>query len=377
MAAKKGKEKNKGKDGTALTVQEKTGLGQPLAEMLTEDQKKLIKRCFAKNATDDELSIYFNFCEKAGVDPLRGQSHFIKYKATDKPIMMIGIDGFQSRATSDPRYKGMVANVVYEKDDFKMNPVAGTITHSFGVKDRGKLLGAYAILERKGMTKAVQWVAFEEYYKKGYGGKQNIWDDKPEVMITKVARATLLRREYPDNFSGVYVPEEFGDEITEKGDFIDHQKPDVKPFPSEQPVREAEFTTVPEEKTEEPEPEEDDAGDKVRDIPDDVVDGDMTPREALKAIMKYAWDEEIGDQVRPIICKYYEPWETGEPDEWNIPEEAVIKIVKELTGHKLKKAEKTSKCKNCDKKITEPEVDEQEKLCLVCFKKHQEDEDSD
>lgn len=384
MPAKKGKDKKK-KEETAIAVKEETSaLVKPLSQVLTKEQKELIKRCFAKNATDDELDLYYNFCEKAGVDPLRGQSHFIKYKPTDKPIMMIGIDGFQARATSDPRYIGMVANAVGENDDFKMNPPMGEVEHSFGIKDRGKIVGAYAILKRTGMETAVIWVQFDEYYRKSYGGKQNIWDDKSEVMIVKVAKASLLRREYPDNFSGVYVPEEFDAEITEKGDFIDHSKGKAEPFPEGQSTRtppkediqDADFQEIPEEEP------EDDSNDKVRDIPDDLINDTMKPREAMKEIMNYAFVQEIGDAIRPVITKHYEEWGTGKPYAYNIPEPALIKIIEELTGQKLKKAEKSKKCSSCNSKITEPEAEEQQNddekpLCLACYKTFQDQQESE
>lgn len=362
MAEKKGKEKKE----DALAVKEPSGgLSHPMTQMLSEEQRKLIKRNFAKNATDDELSIYFNFCQKAGVDPLRGQAHFIKYEVGGKPIMMIGIDGFQARATSDPRYEGMVANVVRKNDDFSMNAIDGTIAHSFGAKDRGEIVGAYALLKRKGMINAIQWVRFEEYSKPS----QTNWKSMPEVMITKVARATLLRREYPDNFSGVYVPEEFNAEITEKGDFIDHSKSEpayVKPFPEGQPIQETEFK-------EESEPEPEKESGTI--IPPDTIEKGMTPREALKAIMDYSMNHEIGSKVRPIICKHFGAWEDGDVNIWNIPENNVIAIVEELTGIKLKKAEKAKKCQECSEKITEPEAEEQDGLCLKCFTKKQESED--
>lgn len=405
---KKGKEKKK-EEETAMTVSkddDKNALSHRLADILTDEQKKLIKNNFAKNATDDELAIYFNFCEKAGLDPLRGQSHFIKYDKNSKPIMMIGIDGFQARATSDPRYNGMVANVVYENDDFSMNPVEGIIAHSFGVKARGKLVGAYAVLKRTGMVTAVQWIDFDEY-------KMNskIWKEKPEIMITKVARATLLRREYPDNFSGVYEPAEFSSEISEKGDFIEHKKKEVQQFPNGQSTRQPKVVEPEPEiqdadfKDVEVEPETDDDGytctcpepctldghpkepeDNAGEIPDDLIEDDMSPREALKAIMDFGWNEmkagrgELPIKVKKVMIEHYQPWETGKPDVWNIPEPNVIAMVLELTGKKLKKAEKTKKCSDCDIKITEPEAieqqdDDEKPLCLVCFKKHQESDD--
>ena len=316
---KKGQEKD---EETAMTVHEKSGsLGQTLDQTLTKEQKELVKRTVAKGATDDEFMMFLHYCEKAGVDPLRRQAHFIKVDKT--PVMMIGIDGFQARATADPRYRGMVANVVYENDQFEMNPVDGKIAHSFKATKRGKLVGAYAILKREGMEDAVIYIRAEEYER-----PTKIWREKPEVMLTKTARATLLRREYPDNFSGIYAPEEFGSEITDKGQYIDHSKKAPEPFPTDhvpkkvepQPepeIQEAEFRDV-EPEAEEPEEEEEDEGEKLPDIPEDVVDDDMTPRDALKAIMDYGWKNEVGHIVRPVIEKHYDEWKTGEPDVWNI-----------------------------------------------------------
>ena len=358
------------KKDTAIEVSKGNSLGSNLSNVLTKEQKELIKRNFAKHATDDELTIYFNFCGKAGVDPLRGQAHFIKYKPGEKPIMMIGIDGFQARATEDARYNGMVANAVYENDDFSMNPVEGTIAHSFGVKSRGKLIGAYAILKRKGMVNAVQWINFDEYKR-----NTQIWRDKPEVMITKVARATLLRREYPDNFSGIYTPEEFSGEITEKGDFIDHSK-EIKKATRVVRVAQEEPDKAVKQEADIQDVEFEDVETGIP-LPDDLINSDMTPREALEEIMEYAMMKDLGKDIRPVIVNHYAPYGDGSRYPYHIPEPNVIAIVKELTGIKLKRAEKNKTCKNktCKNKVTEPEAEEQDGLCFDCFKEQQEDDD--
>lgn len=200
------------------------------------------------------------------------------------------------------------------------------------------------------------------------------WYKYPKAMLFARAMSAGVRYYCPDVFghSPVYVPEEMGASVDEEGEPIDvTPKKTAEPLPERPPpsedIQDADF-----------EDQKEDPDDKVRDIPDDIVEEDMTPRDGLKAIMSYAWDQQIGDAVRPVIIKHYEPWETGEPDVWNIPEEDVIAIVEELTGITLKKSEKTKKCSGCDKVITEPEAEEQEKLCLVCYKKHQEsDEDSE
>ena len=364
----KGKDKPKKKEDTAMTVSEQGGMLS--RRVYTREQIELIKRICCKGATDDEMDMFLHYCKQAEVDPLRKQAHFIKYKKDDTPIMMIGIDGFQARATSDGRYIGIVSQAVRENDEFELNPVTGAVEHTIKATDRGKVVGAYAILKRERLDPATIWVDFKEY-----DTGRSVWRDKPEVMITKVARATLLRREYPDSFSGVYAPEEFGSEITEKGDFIEHKKPEVKPFPNGQPMREAGFTDESEEESEEPEPE-DDGDDEARTIPDDLVDDDMKPREALDAIMKYAVDNSQGAFIRPVIIEHYPKYTDGSRYPYHIPETKVIKIVEELTGIKLKKAEKVKKCiqKECGAKVTEPEAEEQQDddgkpLCLKCWQK--------
>ncbi|MHA1662556.1 MAG: RecT family recombinase [Candidatus Thorarchaeota archaeon] len=389
---------------TAITVKEgASALSNQLSKRLTKEQKELIKRCFAKNATDDELDLYYNFCEKAEVDPLRGQSHFIKYNKNDKPIMMIGIDGFQARAVSDSRYEGMTVNAVYEHDEFSMNPVMGEITHSFGVKDRGKVAGAYAILQRKGMPIAVIWVNFKEYDQ-----GRNLWTTKKDVMICKVAKASLLRREYPDSFSGVYIPEEFGAEITDHGDFIDHAK-DVTPktkakskskpkkddavrqclgcggaipmdsetgkcakcITAEDAVQDAEFEEVPDEEPSEPEPEPEDPDEKdemlefVKKLKaEKTVTAKMTPREGFYAVL----DAGFPDYMVPcneLTVEFCANYRTDNLKRFQIPESACKAIVKRATGKNLKLVEKSSECKkgSCSNKVTEPEAEEHDDLC--------------
>ena len=398
---------------------EENALGQRLIEKLTPDQKELIKNNFAKNASDDELAIYFNFCEKAGVDPLRGQAHFIKYKSTDKPIMMIGIDGFQARAVSDPRYEGMTASAVCENDEFSMNPVDGIITHSFGLKDRGDIAGAYAILKRKGLPNAVMWVDWKEY-----NLNRNLWTKKKAVMIVKVAKSTLLRREYPEYFSNVFTPEEFDAEITDDGEFVKavdvtpkakkatKQPKVVKPvvkqctgcggaLPNDNEsglcakcmtkpkIVEAEFEDADEETDNETDSEPAEDKENTSDDyskPDEDeepsesikikgITKDSKPRDALDKILEYGLKNDMKDKIMPIIVSHYAEYGNGSRHPYHIPEPNVIAIVKELSGMTLKKSEKNKSCKNkdCKTKVTEPESEEQEGLCLKCWTDSQED----
>lgn len=219
------------------------------------------------------------------------------------------------------------------------------------------------------------------------------WKKYPKAMLFARAISAGVRYYCPDVFgyAPMYVPEEMGAEVDGEGEPINVTPPIDIPKQSKKEEKankefvEAEFKDAEEDSDYEctcpatclvhedggAEPEEDDEGDKARDIPDDIVEEGMKPREALQAIESYAFKEEIGDKVRPIIVKHYPKYDDGSIFLYHIPENKVIKIVEELTGNKLKKAEKAKKCKQktCGKRITEPESEEQDGLCLKCWLK--------
>lgn len=226
------------------------------------------------------------------------------------------------------------------------------------------------------------------------------WKNYPKAMLFARAMSAGVRYYCPDVFghSPVYVPEEMGATVGEDGEPIDiTPAKEIEQFPEGKSTR-TEPINIPEQSEEEaeknkefvdaefdevPEDEpEDDSNDKVRDIPDDLINDKMKPREAMKEIMNYAFVQEIGDVIRPVIAKHYKAWGNGKPYAYNIPEPALIKIIEELTGMKLKKAEKSKKCSSCSAKITEPEAQEQQNadekpLCLTCYKTFQDQQETE
>lgn len=106
-------------------------------------------------------------------------------------------------------------------------------------------------------------------------------------------------------------------------------------------------------------------------IPEGIINETMKPRKVLDAIMDYATKNGLSNIVKPVIVKHYKKYDDDSRYPYHIPESKVIKIVEELTGIKTKKAEKVKKCKqkDCGKRITEPEAEEQDDLCLKCWQK--------
>ncbi len=182
----------------------------------TPEQAELIRRTIAPEATNDELALFMHVASKSGLDPLLRQIWFSKRKQNvgtrDKPryedrvLIMAGADGMQARALRFPDCTSIMHAAVFERDDFLFDRKTGLVVKHFSnpFKNAGNVIGAWAVVLRRDKDPFVALVSFDEYV----DGASFLWRDKPAVMIEKVARATALRRAYPENFGGIYDPAE-------------------------------------------------------------------------------------------------------------------------------------------------------------------------
>lgn len=150
----------------------------------TQDQFDLIKKTVAKNATDDELELFFHRCKMLGLNPLMpGQIYFIKY-GTSPGTIVVGIDGFRARAHATGKLSGVKRGVIRDNN--------------------GICTGAWADVYRSDWQEpAHEEVPLNEYHT----GKGN-WVKMPETMIKKVAEAAALRIAFPNDLGGLYLTEE-------------------------------------------------------------------------------------------------------------------------------------------------------------------------
>jgi phage recombination protein Bet len=150
----------------------------------TESQLDLVKRTVAKNATDDELELFFYRAKILQLNPLMpGQIYFIKYGNAPGTII-IGIDGFRARAHATGKLSGCERGIIRN--------------------DKGVCTGAWANIYRSDWTKpAHEEVSLAEYNT----GKGN-WLKMPETMVKKVAEAAALRLAFPTDLGGLYISEE-------------------------------------------------------------------------------------------------------------------------------------------------------------------------
>ncbi len=154
------------------------------------EEVAIVKANIAKGVNDSELAYFLNVCKTVGLNP------FIKeiwaYKDNRGNLLVFaGRDGFLTKAQQSPTYNGLRSSEVREKDEYQADIPNGKIKHTFNFKDRGAIVGAYAIVFRKDGEPTVETVEFSRY-DRGFGA----WKTHPEDMIKKVAEAHALKKAF-------------------------------------------------------------------------------------------------------------------------------------------------------------------------------------
>lgn len=175
---------------------EKTEIVQINADKISKvsgfsiEEVAIVKANIAKGVNDSELAYFLNVCRTVGLNP------FIKeiwaYKDNRGNLLVFaGRDGFLTKAQRSPTYNGLRSSEVREKDEYQADIPNGKIKHTFDFKDRGPIVGAYAIVFRKDGEPTVEAVEFSRY-DRGFGA----WKTHPEAMIKKVAETNALKKAF-------------------------------------------------------------------------------------------------------------------------------------------------------------------------------------
>jgi phage recombination protein Bet len=175
---------------------------------LSRDQVDLVKRTIAKGATDDELSLFIQQCNRTGLDPFARQIYAIKRREFDsetksyveKMSTQISIDGARLIAERTGEYAGQDGPYWCGSDGVWRDvwldsspPKAAKV----GVRRRGFDEPLYAV---------ARFDAFAQ--RKKDQSLTRMWDVMGDVMIAKCAESQALRRAFPQELSGLYTTEE-------------------------------------------------------------------------------------------------------------------------------------------------------------------------
>lgn len=154
----------------------------------TPQEVAVIQNSVAKGTSKVELAYFINVCKTVGLNPFVKEIWCYKDKQGNL-LVFAGRDGFLAKAQRHPSFKGIRSSDVCENDKFSIDIANNKIEHSFGIGERGKIVGAYAIAFRKDGEPTIEYADFKSY-DKGF----NAWRTHPAEMIKKTAETHALKK---------------------------------------------------------------------------------------------------------------------------------------------------------------------------------------
>ena len=140
------------------------------------------------NITDQEVQMFLMLCKYQRLNPFLREAYLVKY-GTGAATIITGKETFLKRAARCEKYRG----------------------HEVGLKvwnNEEKIAFAKVHVEGYVVPIMVE-VNYKEYVgRKGDGTINRMWTEKPETMLKKVALVQALREAFPEEFGGMYSPEE-------------------------------------------------------------------------------------------------------------------------------------------------------------------------
>jgi phage recombination protein Bet len=158
----------------------------------TASEVAVIQNTVAKGTTKLELAYFLSVCKTMDLNPFNKEVWCYKDNKGNL-IIFAGRDGFLAKAQKNPLFNGIRSSEVRENDTWGIDIANAIIEHKIDkpLKERGHIIGAYALIFRKGGEPTIEWADFDTY-NKGY----NTWKTHSAEMIKKVAEAHALKKAF-------------------------------------------------------------------------------------------------------------------------------------------------------------------------------------
>lgn len=183
---------------------------QRARDAFDDRQIELIRATVARDCTLAELHMLLELAARYDLDVFAHEIWAVKLKkGDDEPVtIMVARDGLLRIAQRTEGFQGIEGDVVRENDEFRKEAGSELPKHSYGAKDRGAVLGAWATVHREGRTATYFYAPFNEYCPPKDGGKYKYspWSRQESAMILKCAEAMALRKAF--SITGVVSEEE-------------------------------------------------------------------------------------------------------------------------------------------------------------------------
>lgn len=185
---------NGGLAGAMVTTQG-PGIAKATEPMgFTMEQRAMIRDTFANGASESEFAVLLEVASARRLNPLLRQIHFVKRWDSQKKrevwSTQAAIDGLRAIAQRTGLYGGQ------DEPEF--------------IEDGGRITCCKVRVYRKDWMRPSVGVAYWKEYVQTTreGAPTRFWQQMPHVMLAKCAEALALRKAFPEDMSGLYVPEE-------------------------------------------------------------------------------------------------------------------------------------------------------------------------
>jgi len=191
---------NNKKETSVVKVDDTTAV-----DVWDKGKRDVIRKLFAPKLSQEEFMFFVGLGKSLNANPFTKEIWAIKF-GNNPATIFLARDFYRKKAQEQVDYNGHAAVAVYENDEFSFDATSGIPTHNYSLKDRGDLLGAYALAWRKGIDRPF----YKFVYLAEYNLKQSNWNTKPVMMIEKVAEAQILKMAWQGVFKGTYAEDEQG-----------------------------------------------------------------------------------------------------------------------------------------------------------------------